>query len=90
MIEIRNICKNFDGSILFKDFNETIQSGEFVAFIGKSGCGKTTLLNIIGGLEKPNAGQILVDGIDIYSTKNLKNYFKNTVGFLFQNFAFCK
>ena len=87
MIEIKNLNKSFGENVIFKDFSCQIKDGEFVVFAGKSGCGKTTLLNIIGALEKPDGGEIIVDGIDITKRKNQKNYFKNTVGFLFQNFA---
>lgn len=87
MIEIINLNKHFGDKVIFKDFNITVEDGEFIVFAGKSGCGKTTLLNIIGGLENPDSGAVYVDGADIYKRKNQRNYFKNTVGFLFQNFA---
>lgn len=87
MIEIKNLCKSFGDKVIFNNFSTTIQDGEFVVFSGKSGCGKTTLLNIIGALEKPDSGQVTVNGLDISKKKNQKNYFRNTVGFLFQNFA---
>lgn len=87
MIEIKNLCKSFGDNVIFKDFNVQINDGEYVVFAGKSGCGKTTLLNIIGALEKPDNGQVLVNGVDINIKRNQKNYFRNVVGFLFQNFA---
>lgn len=87
MIEIRHLYKNFDDKVLFSDLNLTIQDGEFVVFWGESGCGKTTLLNMIGSLEKIDSGEILVDHKDIFSRKNQREYLKNEVGFLFQNFA---
>lgn len=87
MIKIINLQKSFGDKRIFNNFNITINDGEFVVFTGKSGCGKTTLLNIIGGLEKPDEGQVIVDDKNIYLYKNKHNYFKNTVGFLFQNFA---
>lgn len=87
MIEIKNLNKSFGDNIIFDNFNVTINDGEYVVFAGKSGCGKTTLLNIIGALEKPDSGKVLVNSVDIYKKKNQKEYFKNTVGFLFQNFA---
>ncbi len=87
MIEIKNLNKSFDENVIFNDFSCEIKDGEFVVFAGKSGCGKTTLLNIVGALEKPDSGEIIVDGIDITKRKNQKEYFKNIVGFLFQNFA---
>ena len=87
MIEIKQLQKTFGEKTLFKNFSLTVNDGEFVVFAGKSGCGKTTLLNMIGALEKPDQGQILVDGKDIHVRKNQSDYFKNKVGFLFQNFA---
>lgn len=87
MIEMINIEKRFQEKVLFQNFNEVIKDNEYVVFSGKSGCGKTTLLNIIGGIETIDDGKILVDGIDITKKRNLLNYFRNKVGFLFQNFA---
>ncbi len=87
MIELVNINKKFGERVLFYDFNEMIKDNEFVVFSGKSGCGKTTLLNIIGGIEPIDDGKILVNGIDITQKRNLLDYLRNKVGFLFQNFA---
>lgn len=87
MIEIKNLCKRFEDKILFQNYNLEIADGSFVVFSGKSGCGKTTLLNMIGGIESPDSGQIFVNGIDVLQKKNKKKYFRDTVGFLFQNFA---
>lgn len=87
MIEIKNLSKSFGDKVLFNDFNLTINKGEFVVFSGRSGCGKTTLLNMIGSLEKIDSGTIYVDGVDISKRKNQQQYFSNKVGFLFQNFA---
>ncbi len=87
MVEIVNMSKSFHEKTLFKDYNLKIPDGAFVVIHGKSGTGKTTLLNIIGGLEKIDDGQVLVNGIDISKKKNKKNFYRYTVGFLFQNFA---
>lgn len=87
MIEILNLYKAYGERILFADFNLNIQAGEFIVFSGASGCGKTTLLNTIGALEKIEKGQVLVDGVDISKRKNQLRYFSSKVGFLFQNFA---
>ncbi len=56
MIEFVNVFKAFGDKKLLNDFNLSIPDGEFVVFAGESGCGKTTLLNMIGGLEKPDSG----------------------------------
>lgn len=87
MIEIKNLNKSFGERILFKDLNIKINTGEFVVFSGLSGCGKTTLLSMIGSLEKYDSGEITVDGIDVSRRKNQQKYFCEKVGFLFQNFA---
>ena len=87
MIEIKNMNKSFGDKVIFKDFNLEIKDQEFVVLSGKSGSGKTTLLNIIGGIEKVDSGEVYVDNQDITKEKNLLDYFRYTVGFLFQNFA---
>lgn len=87
MIEIKNMNKSFADKVIFKDFNLTVEDREFVVFSGKSGSGKTTLLNIIGGIESVDSGEVIVDHVDLTKTKNLLDYFRYTVGFLFQNFA---
>src|SRR5699024_11237032 len=85
MIEIKNMNKSFGDKVIFKDFNLEIKDQEFVVLSGKSGSGKTTLLNIIGGIEKVDSGEVYVDNQDITKEKNLLDYFRYTVGFLFQN-----
>lgn len=87
MIKIENLNKSFGEKQLFTDYNLEIPDRSFAVISGNSGCGKTTLLNMIGGIENPDSGRILVDGTDITRQKNHKKYFKNVVGFLFQNFA---
>lgn len=87
MILIENLSKKFDDKVLFNSFNITIPDGAFVVFCGESGCGKTTLLNMIGCLEKPDSGSIIIDGIDIWRTKKKRDLFSYKLGFLFQNFA---
>lgn len=87
MIEIKEVSKAFSDHKIFDNLNLEIQNGEFVIFSGVSGCGKTTLLNMIGGLEPVDSGTILVDGTDISKRKNKLDYFSKKVGFLFQNFA---
>lgn len=87
MIVINQLTKTFDEQTIFEDLSLTIETGEFVVFSGPSGCGKTTLLNMIGGLEVADYGEIIVNGNNILKQKNLMPYFREQVGFLFQNFA---
>lgn len=87
IIKLENVKKSFGDNIIFDDLSFEIKRGELVAIIGKSGSGKSTLLNILGGLEKIDSGKITVDDIDITQKKNLVNYFRTEVGFVFQNFA---
>ncbi|MBQ1787089.1 MAG: ATP-binding cassette domain-containing protein [Turicibacter sp.] len=87
MIEGINLCKTFDRRPLFDTFNFKIETGEFVCFSGVSGCGKTTLLNMIGMIEPFESGQLLIDGHEIITSKQKVQYFRKKVGFLFQNFA---
>lgn len=87
MIEIKNLSKSFGEKKLFENYSLQIDDGEFVIFTGVSGCGKTTLLNMIGSLEKADSGEITVDSMDITKKKNQREYLKRKVGFLFQNFA---
>lgn len=65
----------------------TVQKGELMAIIGNSGSGKSTFLNMIGGLDRPSAGRLFVDGKNLFkmSEKELVEYKKNTVGFVWQN-----
>lgn len=87
MIELVDVKKGFEGSVLFENLNLKIEDGEFVVFSGPSGSGKTTLLNLIGGLEKPDEGRILIDGKDMKKSGNKMEAYRSRIGFLFQNFA---
>ena len=71
---------------VLRKLNLEIQSGEFLALMGPSGSGKTTLLNLLGGIDRPNEGQILVAGkrIDALSSRTLAQWRSSHVGFVFQ------
>ena len=84
MIELKNVCKKFGDHVIFENYNLEIDDGEFIVLSGDSGCGKTTLLNIIGGLEKPDDGQVLVNGLDVYNKKNQLELYRHVYGFCFK------
>ncbi|MCL1853083.1 MAG: ATP-binding cassette domain-containing protein [Peptococcaceae bacterium] len=62
IIEMRAVTKGYDGNVLFENFSQQIEEGEFVAITGESGCGKSTMLNIIGLLESHDSGTVIVSG----------------------------
>ena len=65
IIELIDVCKEFDGVSVVDNFNLYVRKGEFITFLGPSGCGKTTTLRMIAGFEMPTSGQILLNGKDI-------------------------
>ena len=62
IISLKNIAVSFDGETVLKDFNLSIDDGEFVTLLGPSGCGKTTTLRIIGGFTRPDSGDVFFNG----------------------------
>ncbi len=86
MIELKNVTKNFGEHEILTDFSRCFEVGKSYGLVGASGSGKTTLLNIIGKLEKANAGQVLIDGKDLKAIKE-QLYFRDYVGYLFQNYG---
>lgn len=87
MIEIKNLSKRFGKHILFENYNMTVNDGEFAIILGNSGCGKTTLMNMISSLEPIDSGEILVNGVNISKRRNQLKYLRDNVGFLFQNYG---
>ena len=86
MIELQHIWKQFGSRIIFSDLNLNFQSGMVYALIGDSGCGKTTLLNMLGKLETFDKGEIVYKGKSLTSLKN-EEFYRNELGYLFQNFG---
>ena len=89
-VKLKNVTKIYQmGEVQIRavdgiDFS--IDKGEFVVVVGPSGAGKTTVLNILGGMDKASGGEVLVDGKDIagYSQTQLTGYRRNDIGFVFQ------
>ena len=77
MLEVKNLCKEFNNRPILKDISFTLKDGEIMTIVGPSGAGKTTLLRIIAGLETKDSGEILIDG---------KPYDPSNVGVVFQDF----
>lgn len=92
IIEIRNITKSFGtGENRFqvlKDISFTARKGEFISLMGASGSGKSTLLYLLGGLDYPDSGEIILGGKDIarMNDKELSKFRRNKLGFVFQFF----
>ncbi len=86
MIEVKNIHKSFGTLEVLKGVDLTVEKGEIVSIIGKSGAGKTTLLQIIGTLDKPDAGNVMIDGVDVFALKEkeLADFRNRHIGFIFQ------
>ena len=83
IIELKGICKSFDGEKVLNDINLDIYDNEFVTMLGPSGCGKTTTLRIIAGFETPDSGEVYFDGKKINDLPPYKRHI-NTV---FQRYA---
>ena len=83
-----NLSKKYGDLEVVKDVSLSINAGEFVCLVGKSGCGKTTLLSLLSGLERPTSGQVILDGKDITSATEdeLALFRRDNVGFIFQSF----
>ncbi|MBQ6918583.1 MAG: ABC transporter ATP-binding protein [Prevotella sp.] len=86
MIDIKNITKSFGSLQVLKGIDLHIDKGEVVSIVGPSGAGKTTLLQIIGTLDHPDTGSVVVDGIDTttLSSKHLADFRNRHLGFVFQ------
>ena len=86
MIEIKGIKKSFGSLEVLKGIDLTINRGEVVSIVGPSGAGKTTLLQIIGTLDRPDAGTVCVDNINVTTlgSKKLSDFRNRHIGFVFQ------
>ena len=83
-----DLSKKYGDLEVVKGASLTVDAGEFVCLVGKSGCGKTTLLSLLSGLEKPTKGKVTLDGREITSSSEdeLALFRRDNVGFIFQSF----
>lgn len=84
MIEFKNVSASYDGELaVLRDVSFTVGDGDFVAFVGTNGAGKSTTMRLANGLLKPTAGEVLVDGVPTTALKTSE--LARRIGFLFQN-----
>lgn len=87
MIKAKNISKSYNNENVIENFNIEVKEGDFIAITGESGKGKTTILNMLGLLEKPDSGEITIEGIEKLTKKEQMLLQRHTFGYLFQNYA---
>ena len=91
MLSVRNLCKSFSGpraKAVLRDISFDLAAGDYVAVMGESGIGKSTLLNLLAGLDRPDSGQVLLDGADLGALDDdaLTLIRRKQMGFVFQAF----
>ena len=92
LLEVKNISKTYGSGETavkaLKNVSFSVPKGEYVAIVGESGSGKSTLLNMIGALDTPTSGKVLIDGKDIFSMndRKLTVFRRRNIGFIFQAF----
>jgi putative ABC transport system ATP-binding protein len=89
IVTLRGVGREYPGGVTaLRDVDLNVGSGELVAIVGPSGSGKTTLLNVMGTLDRPSAGQVVVDGFDVaeLSDRELSALRARRIGFVFQHF----
>lgn len=90
ILKVKNLCKTYGkGNTLVKALDNvsfSVEKGEFVAIVGSSGSGKSTLLHLLGGVDHPTSGQIIIDGENVYklNENNLAIFRRRQVGLIYQ------
>ena len=86
-ISIRGLNKAYGNHVIFIDLDLTIEDQKFTVLYGKSGCGKTTLLNIIGLIEPFQSGEIIYNGRKVSKRRDKRRLLRHDIGFIFQDFG---
>ena len=88
LLEVKNVSKIYGDLHALKDVSFTVRKGEWVAIMGSSGSGKSTMMNIIGCMDKPSIGEVILDGQDITkeSQNSLTKIRREKIGLIFQQF----
>ena len=83
ILHLQKICKRFGQTVIAENISLQIDKGEFFTFLGPSGSGKSTILRMVAGLEKPDGGRIILEGIDVAQTPP----WNRNLGMVFQQYA---
>lgn len=88
ILELKDVSKIYESVNALSNINLKVKKGDWIAIMGSSGSGKTTMMNIIGCMDRPSNGQVLIDGVDIAkeSQKNLTKIRREKIGLVFQQF----
>lgn len=92
ILKTEHLCKIYGSAEsrveALRDVNLSVNQGEFVAIVGASGSGKSSLLHLLGGVDQPTSGQVIIDGIDLYSQSEneLAVFRRRKIGFIFQSY----
>ncbi len=92
ILEVQDLCKTYGkgeaGVQALDHVSFSVEKGEFIAIVGESGSGKSTLLNVVGALDNPTSGKVLIGGKDLFSMpeKRLTVFRRRNIGFIFQSF----
>jgi putative ABC transport system ATP-binding protein len=84
-VVLHRVSKRYGKVTAVRDIDLQVEGGEFVLVTGRSGSGKSTLLNLIGGLESPDAGEVLIDGVQVWRKRHVPQHRRTLVGFVFQH-----